>query len=109
MNALTRVVPVSDFRHKPTDVFDNISENPIILTLRGRPRAVLMDIDAYNKIIQLQQTLEAARDAFNTLLLQQSENASEDEYLPFDALLEQHEELFGEKLDLNGYGENMEE
>lgn len=109
MNTLTRVVPVSDFRHKPTDVFDNISENPIILTLRGRPRAVLMDIDAYNEIIQLQQTLESARDAFDTLLLQQSENASEDEYLPFDALLEQHEELFGEKLDLNGHGENMEE
>ena len=109
MKALTPVVPVSDFRHKATDVLDNISQNPVILTLRGRPRAVLIDIDAYNEIIQLQQTLEAARDAFDTLLLQQTEGASDDEYLPFDALLQQHEELFGEKLDLNSYGGNMEE
>lgn len=108
MRALTPIVPVSDFRHKPTDVFANLSESPIILTLRGRPRAVLMDIDAYDQIIQLQQTLEAARDAFDTLLLQQTEKTSDDEYLPFEALLQQHEELFGEKIDLNGYGQGAE-
>ena len=61
MKALTPVVPVSDFRHKSTDVFANLSESPIILTLRGRPRAVLMDIDAYHEIIQLQQTLNLVR------------------------------------------------
>ena len=108
MKALTPVVPVSDFLKEP-DVFANLSESPIILTLRGRPRAVLMDIDAYHEIVQLQQTLEGARTAFDALLLQQTADTSDDEYLPFDALLQQHEELFGEKLNLNGYAQGAEE
>ena len=63
MKALTPVVPVSDFLKEP-DVFASLSESPIILTLRGRPHAVLIDIDAYHEIVQLQQRLEGARTAF---------------------------------------------
>jgi prevent-host-death family protein len=58
MKALLPILAVSDLRHKPKDVFARLSENPIVLTLRGRPRAVLMDYDAYNEIAELQQTLE---------------------------------------------------
>lgn len=102
MKALAPILPVSDFRNKPKDVFAKLEESPIVLTLRGRPRAVLVDYDAYSEIVAREQALEVARDAFDALLLQRAQETSTG-YRPFSELLQQYEELFGEKLDLPSF------
>jgi prevent-host-death family protein len=90
------VLPISDLRSKAKEILQRVKEQPIILTQRGRARAVLVDFDTYNQLVERQAILERALDA---LLLQRARETAQ-EYLPLEALLRQHEELFGEKLEL---------
>ena len=90
------VLPISDLRSKAKEVLQRVKKQPIVLTQRGRARAVLVDFDTYNQLVERQAVLERALDA---LLLQRARETAQ-EYLPLEALLRQHEELFGEKLEL---------
>ena len=90
------VLPISDLRSKAKEVLQQVKKQPIVLTQRGRARAVLVDFDTYNQLVERQAVLERALDA---LLLQRAQETAQ-EYLPLEALLRQHEELFGEKLEL---------
>ncbi len=96
MHLALPVLPISDLRSKAKEVLQQIKKQPIILTQRGRARAVLVDFDTYNQLVERQTVLEQALDA---LLLQRARETAQ-EYLPLEALLRQHEELFGEKLEL---------
>ncbi|TEU19550.1 MAG: type II toxin-antitoxin system Phd/YefM family antitoxin [Anaerolineales bacterium] len=96
MHLALPVLPISDLRSKAKEVLQQIKKQPIILTQRGRARAVLVDFDTYNRLVERQTVLEQALDA---LLLQRARETAQ-EYLPLEALLRQHEELFGEKLEL---------
>ncbi len=90
------VLPISDLRSKAKEVLQQVKKQPIVLTQRGRARAVLVDFDTYNQLVERQAVLERALDA---LLLQRARETAQ-EYLPLEALLRQHEDLFGEKLEL---------
>ena len=90
------VVPISDLRSKAKEVLQQVKKQPIVLTQRGRARAVLVDFDTYNRLVERQAVLERALDA---LLLQRAQETAQ-VYLPLDTLLRQHEDLFGEKLEL---------
>ncbi len=90
------VLPISDLRCQAKEVLQRVRKQPIILTQRGRARAVLVDFDAYNRLIERQAILESALDAF---LIQRAQETAQ-EYFPLEALLSQHEELFGERLEL---------
>ena len=90
------VLPISDLRSKAKEVLQQVKKQPIVLTQRGRARAVLVDFDTYNQLVERQAVLERALDA---LLLQRARETAQ-EYLPLDTLLRQHEDLFGEKLEL---------
>jgi prevent-host-death family protein len=96
MNTLPPIVPASDLRYKINEVFQQVKEQAVVLTWRGRPRAVLVDYDAFAEMTARQAALEAARDA---LLLQRAVETAKN-YLPFEVLLEQHRELFGERLEI---------
>jgi prevent-host-death family protein len=96
MHLALPVLPISDLRSKAKEVLQQVKKQPIILTQRGRARAVLVDFDTYNQLVERQIVLERALDA---LLLQRARETAQ-EYLPLEALLRQHEELFGEKLEL---------
>jgi prevent-host-death family protein len=96
MHLALPVLPISDLRSKAKEVLQQIKKQPIILTQRGRARAVLVDFDTYNRLVERQAALERTLDA---LLLQRARETAQ-EYLPLEALLRQHEELFGEKLEL---------
>jgi prevent-host-death family protein len=96
MHLALPVLPISDLRSKAKEVLQQIKKQPIILTQRGRARAVLVDFDTYNQLVERQAALERTLDA---LLLQRARETAQ-EYLPLEALLRQHEELFGEKLEL---------
>lgn len=58
MQTLTPISPFSDLRSKPKQILAKLKESPVVLTLRGRPSAVLLDYDAYNRMVQRQQELE---------------------------------------------------
>jgi len=64
MTTIAPVLPISDLRYKSKEVLELVKEQPIVLTQRGRPRAVLVDYDTYNEMTRRQQALEEARDAF---------------------------------------------
>jgi len=96
MHLALPVLPISDLRSKAKEVLQQIKKQPIIITQRGRARAVLVDFDTYNRLVERQAALERTLDA---LLLQRARETAQ-EYLPLEALLRQHEELFGEKLEL---------
>lgn len=96
MTTIAPVLPISDLRYKAKKILELVKEQPIVLTQRGRPRAVLIDYDTYNEMTRRQQALEEARDAF---LLQRAQETAQ-KYVPFEALVRQHEELFDEKLEL---------
>ena len=90
------VLPISDLRSKAKEVLQQVKKQPIVLTQRGRARAVLVDFDTYNRLVEQQAVLERALDG---LLLQRAQETAQ-MYLPLDTLLRQHEDLFGEKLEL---------
>jgi prevent-host-death family protein len=96
MNILPQIVPASELRHKISKVLLQVKKQSVVLTWRGRPRAVLVDYDAYSTMTARQSALEEARDA---LLLQRATETATN-YLPFEALVQQHRELFGEDLDV---------
>lgn len=60
MQALTPIIPFSDLRSRSKQVFAQLKGSPVVLTLRGRPSAVLIDYDAYKEMVQKQQMLEMA-------------------------------------------------
>jgi prevent-host-death family protein len=60
MQLLTPIIPFSDLRSRSKQVLKQLKDNPIVLTLRGRPSAVLIDYDTYNEMVQKQQMLEMA-------------------------------------------------
>ncbi|MBI4771879.1 MAG: type II toxin-antitoxin system Phd/YefM family antitoxin [Chloroflexi bacterium] len=45
---MTPIIPFGDLRRRAKDVLAGLKERPVVLTLRGRPRAVLMDYQAYD-------------------------------------------------------------
>jgi prevent-host-death family protein len=98
MNTLPPIVPISDLRYKAKEILRLIKEQPVVLTQRGRPRAVLMDYAAYDALTRQQ---EALRDEWDAIILQRAQEAPST-YFPLEALVQQHEELFGEKLMLPG-------
>ena len=98
MGTLPPIVPMSDLRYKAKEILRLVKERPVVLTQRGRPRAVLMDYEAYDALTRQQ---EALRDEWDAIILQRAQETPST-YFPFEALVQQYEELFGEKLTLPG-------
>lgn len=96
MGATVPLYTVSDLRYKTKEVFRRLKEQPVVLLQRGRPQAVLVDYQEFVAMEARQEALEAARDAF---LLQRAHETAQS-YVAFEELLKQHEQLFGEKLEL---------
>ncbi len=89
------VVPISDLRYRAREILRLVKERPVVLTQRGRARAVLMDFDAYNEMVQRQELLEAARDA----LLIERAIATSPGFVSFDELVKDYEEARGLEID----------
>ena len=94
MRTVNLVVPFSDLRRRAREIIQALEEQPVILTLRGRPKAVLVDYEAFNQMVRQHQALSEALDAI--LLERAVESATG--YRPLDDLLRQHKELFGESI-----------
>jgi prevent-host-death family protein len=95
------ILPISDLRSKAKDILERVKEQPIIITQRGRPKAVLMDYEAYNKMIRMQETSEDARDA----LIIERALATSTGFVTFEELLKDYEEATGIKISLTEIAE----
>ncbi len=60
MQAITPIAPFSDLRNHSKKILSQLDNSPVVLTMRGRPMAVLIDYEEYNKLVKRQQELEAA-------------------------------------------------
>jgi prevent-host-death family protein len=59
-----RVIGVRQLRDELASVMDEISRRgQVVVTLRGEGRAVLMDLDRYNELIERLEYLEDTLDA----------------------------------------------
>ena len=72
MQLLTPIAPFSDLRTRSKKILAQLKDTPVVLTMRGRPSAVLIDYDAYNALIQKQQALEMAQAQTGQLSLAQA-------------------------------------
>ena len=63
MNKIPELVPISSLRHQQNQILDKIADQPVILTQHGRARAVLIDPDQWNQLIEELEDLQDALDA----------------------------------------------
>mgnify|MGYP001176856172 CR=1 FL=1 len=52
MNAIPQIVPVTDLRLKHVQVFGMLHKGPVVLAQRSRPAAVLVSIEAWDKMAE---------------------------------------------------------
>ncbi|MHB8841883.1 MAG: type II toxin-antitoxin system Phd/YefM family antitoxin [Candidatus Aquicultor sp.] len=59
-----KILPASEIREQLSKVLKSLSEEkePVFITQYGKAKAVLMDIDRYNDLMQLLEDLEDIRD-----------------------------------------------
>lgn len=51
MNPIPYTIPISDLRFQQSDVLNQVTESPVVLTKQGRAVAVLVDPDYWNAVI----------------------------------------------------------
>jgi prevent-host-death family protein len=54
------ILPISDLRTRARELLTRIKEEPVVITQRGRPQAVVVSYESYNEMVE---ALEEARDA----------------------------------------------
>jgi prevent-host-death family protein len=57
------ILPISDLRSKARELLVRVKEEPVIITQRSRPEAVVVDYESYNEMVARLEALEDARDA----------------------------------------------
>jgi prevent-host-death family protein len=74
------VIPISELRKRQAEVLASLEKGPAILTQHGKGAAVLLSLDAYNRLLE---ELEDLQDAMDALEARQApgERVSLDAYL----------------------------
>ena len=91
------ILPVSDLRNKAKDVLKRVQTQPIVITQRSRPRAVLVEYEQYNEMARRLGALEDARDA---LLLERA-MATATEFVTLEEALADYEQATGVRIELD--------
>jgi len=63
MTAIPRILPFSDLRIRQAEVLSMLSDEPIVLSQRGRPAAVLVSLEKWDELIARLEDAEDALDA----------------------------------------------
>jgi prevent-host-death family protein len=61
---LREVIPISELRKRQAEVLAALEQGPTILTQHGKGAAVLLSLDAYNRLLDELEDLQDALDAF---------------------------------------------
>jgi antitoxin Phd len=78
MSKLPEVIPITDLRYRQNEVLASVAEGPVVVTLFGRPAAVMVSPEEYNHMIT---ALEDAQDALDAAAARREPGPSVD----FDA------------------------
>jgi prevent-host-death family protein len=57
------VIPISELRKRQAEVLAALEKGPAILTQHGKGAAVLLSLDAYNRLLEELEDLQDAMDA----------------------------------------------
>jgi prevent-host-death family protein len=68
MNAIPETLPISELRFHQSEVLDQLSNGPVLLTRQGKAAAVLVDPVEWNRIVEQIEDLQLALDAVETRL-----------------------------------------
>jgi prevent-host-death family protein len=63
MSTLPTIVPITDLRLKQSEVLASVAEGPVVVTLFGRPAAVMISPEEYDRIMIALEDLQDAADA----------------------------------------------
>ena len=88
------ILPISDLRNKAKDVLKRVQTQPIVITQRSRPQAVLVEYEHYNEMARRLEALEDARDA----LLLDHAMATATEFVTLDEALADYEQATGVRI-----------
>lgn len=91
---LARIVPITEFRNRARELLASLKDRPVILTLRGRPAAVVLRYEDYEAREEHIRDLEMERD--RQLLLEAKATATE--FISLDELVEDYEQATGHRL-----------
>jgi len=89
------ILPISDLRTKARELLVRVREEPVVITQRSRPEAVVVGYESYNEMVARLETLEDARDA----LIIERALALGGEFVSFDELIRDYEEKQGIQID----------
>ncbi len=55
---VTRILPKTDLRARVREELSRLGNDPVVITSRGRPVAVIVSVQRWNELQQLIETLE---------------------------------------------------
>ena len=88
------ILPISDLRTKARELLARVKEEPVVITQRSRPEAVVMDYESYNEMVARLQLLEDTRDA----LVIERALATAGEFYSVEEALADYEQSTGVKI-----------
>jgi prevent-host-death family protein len=62
IEAIPRLVPISDLRIRQNVVLAHVAEGPVVLTQHGRAAAVLVEPELWNELVEQLEDLQDALD-----------------------------------------------
>ena len=89
------ILPISDLRTKARELLARVKEEPVVITQRSRPEAVVVDYESYNEMVARLEVLENTRDA---LIIERAMAKSKD-FVSFDELIKDYEQVQGTGID----------
>jgi prevent-host-death family protein len=89
------ILPISDLRTKSRELLARVKEEPVVITQRSRPEAVVVGYESYNEMVARLEALEDARDA----LIIERALAQGGEFVSFDEMIEDYEQAHGIRID----------
>lgn len=63
MSKLPTIIPITDLRLKQNEVLASVADGPVVVTLFGRPAAVMVSPEEYDRIMVALEDLQDAADA----------------------------------------------
>ena len=63
MSAIPKILPISDLRIRQAEVLEALSDEPLVLAQRGRPAAVLVSVERWNRLMERLELLEDSLEA----------------------------------------------
>lgn len=89
MQPVQNIRPISDFRNLQDEVLNEMDSAPVILAQRSKPRAVLVNVEEWNRISERMMALEQAAKMLHRSLKEEREDEKHYSLDDIEAMIEQ--------------------